>query len=67
VARLLNEAGYRYLYEFAGMTFLPKHIWKDVKECLDDILKPAGITYDDFKRMGMLKGKWEYKGYEKKF
>ena len=28
----LNEAGYRYLYEFAGMTFLPEHIWKDVKD-----------------------------------
>jgi ABC-type transport system substrate-binding protein len=28
----LNEAGYRYLYEFASMTFLPEHIWKDVKD-----------------------------------
>jgi hypothetical protein len=28
----LNEVGYRYLYAFAGMTFLPKHIWKDVKD-----------------------------------
>jgi len=28
----LNETGYRYLYEFAGMTFLPEHIWKDVKD-----------------------------------
>jgi ABC-type transport system substrate-binding protein len=28
----LNETGYRYLYELAGMTFLPEHIWKDVKD-----------------------------------
>jgi hypothetical protein len=28
----LNESGYRYLYAFAGMTFLPRHVWKDVKD-----------------------------------
>lgn len=39
--------------------------WKDMDECLDEILKPAGMTYDDFKAVGMLKGKWEYPSYRK--
>jgi anaerobic selenocysteine-containing dehydrogenase len=37
-----------------------------MRECLDEILKPAGMTYDDFKNMSLFRGKWEYRGYEKK-
>ena len=28
----LTDQGYRHIYELAGMTFLPQHIWKDVKD-----------------------------------
>jgi ABC-type transport system substrate-binding protein len=28
----LNSTGYKYLYYFAGMTFLPEHIWKNVTD-----------------------------------
>jgi peptide/nickel transport system substrate-binding protein len=28
----LTDTGYRYLHQFAWITFLPKHIWKDVKD-----------------------------------
>jgi anaerobic selenocysteine-containing dehydrogenase len=44
---------------------LGQYFWHDLGECLDEILKPAGMTYDDFKNIGMLKGKWEYRSYEK--
>ena len=57
-SQILNELGKRLGY---GQNF-----WNDLRECLDDILKPAGMTYDDFKNTGILKGKWEYKSYEKK-
>jgi len=35
-------------------------------QCLDEILRSAGLTFEDFKEMGILKGDWEYKAYEKK-
>jgi anaerobic selenocysteine-containing dehydrogenase len=55
--KILNELGKRLGY---GGDF-----WKDTRECLDEILRPAGITYDDFKSLGILKGDWKYHGYEK--
>jgi anaerobic selenocysteine-containing dehydrogenase len=57
-SKILNELGKRLGYG--------QYFWNDMGECLDEILKPAGMTYDDFKSIGILKGKWEYRGYEKK-
>jgi anaerobic selenocysteine-containing dehydrogenase len=57
-SKILNELGKRLGYG--------QYFWNDMRECLDEILKPAGMTYDDFKNIGILKGKWEYRGYEKK-
>jgi anaerobic selenocysteine-containing dehydrogenase len=56
-SKILNELGKRLGYA--------QYFWNDMRECLDEILKPARMTYDDFKAIGILKGKWEYKGYEK--
>jgi anaerobic selenocysteine-containing dehydrogenase len=57
-SKILNELGKRLGYG--------QYFWKDMRECLDEILNPVGMTYDDFKTIGILKGKWEYRGYEKK-
>src|SRR4030043_938958 len=57
-SKILNELGKRL-----GCA---KYFWKDMGECLDEVLKPAGITYDDFKGIGILKGKWKYRSYEEK-
>ena len=57
-SKILNELGKRL-----GVA---QYFWSNMRECLDEILKPAGMTYDDFKNIGILKGKWEYRGYEKK-
>jgi anaerobic selenocysteine-containing dehydrogenase len=57
-SKIINELGKRFGYA--------QFFWKDMRECLDEILKPAHMTYDDFKAIGILKGEWEYKGYEKK-
>jgi anaerobic selenocysteine-containing dehydrogenase len=56
-SKILNELG-KHLS-------LTQYFWNDVGEFLDDILKPTGMTFDDFKAIGILKGKWEYKSYEK--
>ena len=39
--------------------------WPDLRSCLDDVLKPAGMTYEDLKSKGMLKGNWKYRSYER--
>jgi anaerobic selenocysteine-containing dehydrogenase len=39
--------------------------WPDMGQCLDEILRPAGLTFEDFKEMGILRGSWEYRSYEK--
>ncbi len=57
-SKIMNELGKRLGYA--------KYFWNNMRECLDEILRPSGMTYDDFKTLGILKGKWEYKGYEKK-
>ncbi len=57
-SKILNELGKKL--------GLGQYFWNDLGECLDEILKPAGMTYDDFKTNGILKGKWEYRSYEKK-
>ena len=56
--KILNALGQRLGY---GDDF-----WSETGVCLNDILRPAGLTYEDFKRLGMLKGDWEYRGYQKK-
>ena len=57
-SKILNELGKRL--------GLAQYFWHDMGECLDEILKPAGLTYNEFKKVGLLRGKWEYKSYEGK-
>ena len=52
---MLNELGKKLEKE--------KLFWPDLRACLDDILKPAKITFEDFKKVGILKGKWAYRSY----
>lgn len=50
-AKILNELGKRLGYA--------EFFWESVRACLDEIVKPAGIPYDDFVKIGMLQGNWE--------
>lgn len=40
--------------------------WPHLGACLDDILKPAGLNYEEFKKIGFLKGEWAYRKFEEK-
>ena len=40
--------------------------WDDMEGALDYMLEPSGLTWREFKEMPYLKGKMEYKKYEKK-
>jgi anaerobic selenocysteine-containing dehydrogenase len=52
------------LNELGKKCGLEKFFWPDLRSCLDDVLKPAGLNYDRFRQTGILKGNWKYKGYE---
>ena len=56
--KIFNELGKKLGYE--------EYFWDDVDESLNHILSPAGITYDQFKEKGFLKGTMEYKKYKEK-
>lgn len=56
-SKIINELGKQLGYS--------EFFWKDLRDCLDEILKPAGLTYEEFKSIGILRGKWEYRSYEK--
>lgn len=44
---------------------LGEYFWNDEVAALDAILKPAGLTYQEFKKMGMLRAEKSYRKYEK--
>jgi anaerobic selenocysteine-containing dehydrogenase len=56
--KILNELGKRLGYV--------KLFWPDLQACLDEVMKPAGMNYEAFKALGMLRGNWGQKGYEAK-
>ena len=54
------------LIELGKRMGLEGSFWPNLRACLEDILKPSGMTYDDFRKVGILKGKWRYRSYEEK-
>ncbi|MFC1845867.1 molybdopterin-dependent oxidoreductase [Chloroflexota bacterium] len=56
---------YKILIELAKRLGLGEHFWNDEYELLDFILKPAGISFNEFRDIGVLSGKSLYFGYEK--
>ena len=56
--KIFNELGKKLGYK--------KYFWYDVDESLNYILNPAGITWDQFKEKGFLRGAMEYEKYKKK-
>jgi anaerobic selenocysteine-containing dehydrogenase len=53
---ILNELGKKLGQE--------KSFWPTLQACLDDVMKPAGMSYEDLKKTGILKGQWKYRSYE---
>lgn len=50
-----------------GKLISPEEYWHDdYRQFLEDLLKPAGLTYSQFVEKGYLKGPERYKSYEKK-
>jgi anaerobic selenocysteine-containing dehydrogenase len=54
----------KMINELAKRLGLGQYFWKAEEEALDEMLKPSGLSYKDFKRQRILKAKSEYKKIE---
>jgi len=53
------------LNELGKKCGLEKFFWPALRSCMDEVLKPTGMNYDDFKNAGILKGDWKPKSFER--
>lgn len=54
------------IIELAKKLGLEKYFWPNLAAGLDEILKPAGLNYEELKKIGFWKGEWVYRKYEEK-
>jgi anaerobic selenocysteine-containing dehydrogenase len=59
------RSDYEILAGLARRVGISEYFWESEKECLDYILKPAGLTFEEFGHIGALVGKKEYRKHEK--
>jgi len=55
---------YEILCELANKLGLGEYFWDTEEECLDAILKPAGLTFEEFRKVGVISGSKRYRSYE---
>jgi anaerobic selenocysteine-containing dehydrogenase len=67
VTRFQNcRSDYEILRDLAEKMDLGEFFWKTEEECLDFILKPAGITFDEFRKIAILEGTKQHRTYQQK-
>jgi len=60
------HSDYEILRDLAEAMGMKGYFWDTEEECLDFILKPAGITFDEFRKIGILEGTKQYRNYQSK-
>jgi anaerobic selenocysteine-containing dehydrogenase len=55
----------KIINELAKKLGFAEYFWNDVNDALDPILKPAGLTFDEFRKVGTIQGAKEYRQYER--
>ena len=58
------RSDYEILSGLARRLGLGKHFWETEQACLDAILKPSGITFEELSRIGFIQGTLRYRDYE---
>ncbi len=67
VTRIQNcRSDYEIVRDLSEKMDLGEFFWKTEEECLDFILKPAGITFDEFRKIAILEGTKQYRTYQQK-
>jgi anaerobic selenocysteine-containing dehydrogenase len=55
---------YKILAELANRVGLGEYFWKSDDGFLDAVLRPAGLTYDEFRKVGIIPASKQYRNYE---
>lgn len=58
------RSDYQILSELAKRLGLGRYFWDTEEECLDFLLKPGGITFDEFRKIGAIPAVKQYRSYE---
>jgi anaerobic selenocysteine-containing dehydrogenase len=58
------RSDYEILSDLARRLDIGEDFWARETECLDYILQPAGLSFEEFRRIGVLEGKKEYRRHE---
>jgi anaerobic selenocysteine-containing dehydrogenase len=53
----------RTIIELGKKLGLGRYFWSDEHEFLDELLKPAGITFEEFRQVGIISGVKQYRHY----
>lgn len=59
------RSDYQILSELSKRLGLGDYFWENDEKILDFILKPAGLTFNELRRIGVIYGKKSYRGYER--
>jgi anaerobic selenocysteine-containing dehydrogenase len=57
------RSDYEILRDLARKLGLGDYFWDTEEQCLDFILAPAGISFEEFRKVGVLKGNKHYRAY----
>jgi len=60
------RSDYEILRDLARKLGLGEYFWDTEEQCLDFVLTPAGITFNEFRKIGVLAGSKHYRAYQSK-
>jgi anaerobic selenocysteine-containing dehydrogenase len=60
------RSDYEILRDIARRMGFGEYFWDTEEECLDFLLKPAGVTFEEFKKIGVLYGSKQYRPFLQK-
>jgi anaerobic selenocysteine-containing dehydrogenase len=59
------RSDFEILNALARRMGMGEYFWEDEQQFLDDILKPVGLTFDEFRKVGVISGDKQYRLYKK--
>lgn len=54
----------KIISELARRMGLGEYFWDEEEQCLDAILKPAGLNFNEFRKIGTISGSKQYRSYK---
>ena len=61
-----SRSDYEIVNGLARKLGLEEYFWESEEECLDYVLKPAGLSFDELRKVAIIPGNTQYRSYETK-